>query len=119
MRAWSVACILSMLAWCPTLGLAADEALSVVASPSLSPAPALIRLLVRVERDSANRSLLIEMNSPALFRSSLITLEGKSAQAVYFLEFDSLPAGDYTVTVALNRDNGQTTIAEDTFRVVP
>jgi hypothetical protein len=120
MRAWSVACLVPLLVCQPILGAAADDVLSVEASPPLSPAPGLVRLLVRVERDAANRSLVVEMNSLALFRSSLITLEGESAQAAHWLEFDSLPAGLYTVTVSLHRDDGEAAaIAEDTFTVVP
>jgi hypothetical protein len=104
---------------CQSTGAVADEVLSVQASPALSRAPGVVRLLVRVERDPANRSLVVELNSLALFRSSLITMEGASAQAAYWLEFESLPSGLYEATVTLHRDDGGTTTAEDTFTVVP
>ena len=83
------------------------------------PAPGVVRLLVRVEPDAANRSLIVEVNSFAMYRSSLITLDGASAQAAYWLEFNSLPAGLYSVTVALRRVDGETATAQDTFTVVP
>jgi hypothetical protein len=116
MRAWRVTVIL-MLAGPPAN--AATDAVSVLASPPLSPAPGLVRLVVRIERNASNRNLIVEVNSLALFRSSLIALEGESAPTAYLLEYDSLPAGLYTVTVTLHRDDADTTTAKDMFTVVP
>jgi hypothetical protein len=117
-RTWIIAGVALALAAQPIAGVA-EEALSLEASPPLSPEPGLIRLLVRVERDSANRNLIVEVNSQALFRSSLITLEGDSARVAHWLEFDSLPAGAYSVTAILYRSDGETITAADSFTVVP
>ena len=118
-RGWIAIGIAVMLGAHPTDTAVADELLSVQASPPLGPAPGVVRLLVRVEPDAANRSLIVEVNSFAMYRSSLITLDGESAQAAYWLEFNSLPAGLYSVTVALRRVDGERATAQDTFTVVP
>jgi hypothetical protein len=96
----------------------ADDHLSVQASPYSSMQPGRVQLLVRVERDEANRSIVIVVDSPSLFRSSLVPLNGDAAPAVHSLDLKSLPAGRYTVTVVLHRDDRTRTTATDTFQVV-
>ena len=96
-----------------------DEALTVKASPELSPEPGLVHLLIRLEPSEANRSLLVELDSPAMFRSSLITLEGDAAPSAHWLEFGSLPAGQYGVVVTLVRTGAPGVTVTDSFLVVP
>jgi hypothetical protein len=101
-----------------TTAATAEDHLSVQASPYTSIEPARVRLLVRVERDKANRSMVIVVDSPRLFRSSLIPLNGDSAPSVHLVDLKSLPEGRYTVTVVLRRDDRTTTTATDSFQVV-
>ena len=114
-----VAIVIVMAAsWSGPRAAIADDHLSVEASPYTSMQPGRVRLLVRVERDDANRGMEIVVDSPSLFRSSLIPLNGDSAPAVHFVDLKSLPAGRYTVTVVLHRDDRAKTTATDTFQVV-
>jgi hypothetical protein len=95
-----------------------DEVLTVRTSPELSPEPGLVRLLIRLEPNEANRSLVVELDSPAMFRSSLITLDGDAAPSTHWLEFGSLPAGKYGVVVTLERAGDTAVTATDSFLVV-
>jgi hypothetical protein len=101
-----------------TTAAMAEDHLSVHASPYTSIEPARVRLLVRVERNEANRSMVIVVDSPRLFRSSLIPLNGDAAPSVHLVDLKSLPEGRYTVTVVLRRDDRTTTTATDFFQVV-
>jgi hypothetical protein len=97
--------------------VAARNVLSVQASPEFSHEPATV-MFVRLDPDDAHRSLLVEVESFNLFRSSLITLDGESAPAAHWIRLKSLPAGHYVVTVTLHRNDGRTATAADSFRVV-
>jgi hypothetical protein len=79
--------------------------LLVRATPEVSREPAAVRLMVRVDPDEANRTLLVGVDSPDLYRSSLITVSGESARSSYWVDLSSLPAGDYTVTATLHRND--------------
>jgi hypothetical protein len=111
-----VATICLLACW---VGVGADYLLSVQAWPPVGPEPGLVRLLIRVDRAAGNRRLVVELNSTAMFRSSLITMEGESAPTIYHMEFDELPAGSYSVGVTLHREDGTTSSAADTFTVIP
>lgn len=95
-----------------------DDLLSVQASPSVSSAPATVDLLIRLDRDDANRALTVEVDSLNLFRSSLIQLDGENAAAVHRVHLTSLPAGHYEVRVTLRlRDEEPTETARSSFTV--
>jgi hypothetical protein len=59
--------------------------------------PATVRVLVAVEPDDANRTLVVEADGERLFRSSEVTLEGDRDQRVHTVEFKNLPAGEYVL----------------------
>lgn len=99
-------------------GAHTQDVLSVQASPSVSAEPGAVHLLIRLNRDSANRALMVEVDSPDLFRSSLIPLDGENAAAVHWVHLKSLPAGRYEVRVTLLLRDGESTVtATSSFRV--
>lgn len=91
--------------------------LSVQASPTVMAEPGFVRLLIRLERDAANRVLVVEVDSLDLFRSSLVALDGAAAPAVHWLRFGSLPAGEYEVTVTVYRNDESSSVARSEFVV--
>ena len=91
--------------------------LSVQASPAVMTEPGAVELLVRLERDEANRTLVVEVDSQDLFRSSHVSLNGPAAPAVHWIRFESLPAGDYDVRVTLYRNDESVSVARSEFIV--
>ena len=90
---------------------------SVQASPAVMTELGAVQLLIRLERDAANRALVVEVDSEDLFRSSLVSLDGAGSPAVHWLRFGSLPAGDYDVTVTVYRNDQSSSIARSEFIV--
>src|SRR5688572_32076234 len=94
-RMFAAAAVVAIALSQPTKASAQDGDLSVQASPAVMTEPGAVQLLIRLERDEANRALLVEVDSLDLFRSSLVSLDGAAAPAVHWLRFGSLPAGEY------------------------
>jgi hypothetical protein len=84
----------------------ASEPLQLSVRPTVTPAPGAVRVVVTVERHRDNRALVIEADSPAFFRSSLLQLEGEADARTHTLLLTSLPAGVYTITAKLRGTNG-------------
>src|SRR5687768_6484732 len=66
---------------CPGSPAAGDDEdiegpVSVRVYPYVSPRPATVQLRIRLTPHRANRHLVVEVDSPSLFRSSLIRLDG-------------------------------------------
>lgn len=116
-RRFAAAAVAATTVWLPGQANAQDDELSVLASPTVMAKPGSVRLLIRLERDEANRALVVEVNSQDLFRSSLVSLDGVAAPAVHWLRFGSLPAGDYDVTVTLYRNDESSSVARSEFIV--
>ena len=57
--------------------------------------PATVRVVVDVEPDADNRTLLIEADGEELFRSSEQGLSGADEKRMHTFVFKSLPAGHY------------------------
>jgi hypothetical protein len=76
-----------------------------------------VDLKIRIDPDIADRALIVELDSEAFFRSSLITLVGEDSPSTYWLRFDSLPAGDYLVRVSVERSGGESISTAGTFLV--
>jgi hypothetical protein len=93
-----------------------EGSVSVWVYPYVSPRPATVQVRIRLTPHHANRRLIVEVDSPAPFRSSLIPLEG-SAPRVHWLKFEGLPAGEYVVTALLYRTEELTATAVDSFIV--
>jgi hypothetical protein len=67
------------------------------ASPSVTAAPAVVRIRVSVAPDAANRAVAVIADSDDLFGSSEVPLPGERAPRTIFVEFRSLPAGTYEI----------------------
>ena len=78
-----------------------DEQLTVQVSPARSFAPSTLRIHVRIEPSSENRSLLIVADSGEYYRSSVIPLEGADAPATFTLSYRDVPGGYYRVHCVL------------------
>jgi hypothetical protein len=93
-----------------------EGSVSVGVYPYVSSRPATVQVRIKLTPHHANRRLIVEVDSPALFRSSLISLDGH-APLVYWLKFEGLPAGEYVVTALLYRTEELTATAVDSFIV--
>jgi hypothetical protein len=74
--------------------------------PSVSQAPASVRIEVVVPQDDDNRTLKIVVDSGDFFRSSTIDLEGADAPGFFSVQYRSMPAGAYEVDVELRGRTG-------------
>ena len=116
-RTFAAAAVAAIAVSQPSPANAQDGELSVQPSPAVMAEPGTVRLLIRLERDPANRALVVEIDSQDLFRSSLVSLDGAGAPAVHWLRFGSLPAGEYDVTVTLFRNDESSSTARSEFIV--
>jgi hypothetical protein len=82
----------------------AGEPLALRISPSVSLEPATVAVDVIAERHSQNRALLVCLESPEYYRSSLVQLDGDAAPRVTTMRFSGLPAGSYEVRTILFGD---------------
>jgi hypothetical protein len=69
--------------------------------PRVSRAPAIVRVLVRVEPAPGNRALQIVIDSDSYYRSSTIELSGEDAPRAHTMEFRHVPVGVHDVDVSL------------------
>jgi len=76
-------------------------------SPSVSVAPATVRIRVTVAPAADNRAVAIVVDSDDFFRSSEVSLEGDRAPRTIFVEYKSLPAGRYEIRGVLVGSRGQ------------
>lgn len=78
-----------------------------------------VRLKVRVERDKENRLLRVALVSDGeVARASDEQLEGEHAALVRWVEWSSVPAGDYLVVAAVQRSSGKHWQASDRLVVL-
>lgn len=96
----------------------AGEALRMRVSPAYSYAPATLVIQLSVEPHAANRLLVVDVESPAFFRSSEIALEGDRAARTSIVRYKSLPAGAYDVHARLVGTDGRTRASETRSVVV-
>ena len=86
--------------------LGAGSALDMHVSPMVSMGPTTLRFLFTVERDPANRSLAVTVDSDHFVRGSEIPLEGDRAPRTIFLEYRGVPSGDYAIRSVLRGPGG-------------
>jgi hypothetical protein len=84
-----------------------SQPLTLQVSPTMTAAPAFIRVRALVESHEDNRSLEIVAQSPQFFRSSTIDLDGRNAPPLTVIEYPNMPPGFYDVTAVLVGTNGQ------------
>src|SRR5262245_32647983 len=85
----------------------AKEPLSIDVSPSVSFAPADLRIRTSIEPDANNRAITIAADSDGFYRASAIQLDGDRSPKTTMLTFHSLPPGDYDVTAAVIGADGK------------
>jgi len=94
--------------------------LSVRVSPRVALAPATLVIDAVAERDAANRSLQIEVDSSDYHRSSLIQLDGDDAARTNTVRYDAVPGGTYEVRATLlGADGAQRAEIVEQVRILP
>ena len=89
-----------------TLGAAGDP-VSIRVNPSVSIAPTMLAISVRVVPQAENRALEVVVDSDDFYRLSRVQLEGDRAPVVNSMKIDGVPAGDYQITATVIGADGQ------------
>ena len=84
----------------------AQSALRIHVWPTLTQAPATVRIEVLLEPDEKNRWLEIVVDSGDYYRSSMIELDGAGAVRFHSVQYRSMPAGTYDVHVTVRGAGG-------------
>ena len=96
----------------------AIEKLTLRVSPNVSSAPSTVIVKATVTRDAGNRSLFIEAESGAFYRSSEVQLDGDKAPLITEIQLKNLPGGEYTVKAVLRDNAGDETTVRRTALVL-
>ena len=114
MTAASRVCVVALMvlafdghAWPQAAGERAGPRIRLSVYPTVSQAPAVLRIQVYVTPEADNRLLQIVAESDEYFRSSSIALEGARASRFHGVEYRSVPPGVYTVLAVLIGDDGE------------
>ena len=89
-----------------TLGAAGDP-VSIRVNPSVSIAPTMLAISVRVAPQAENRALEVVVDSGDFYRLSRVQLEGDRAPVVNTMRVVSVPAGEYEVTATVIGADGK------------
>jgi hypothetical protein len=103
---WSRLWLLGLALSATTLG-AAGNPVSIRVNPSVSIAPTMLAISVRVAPQAENRALEVVVDSDDFYRLSRVQLDGDRAPVVNSMKIDSVPAGDYEVTAAVIGADGK------------
>jgi hypothetical protein len=102
-----------------TIVATAKESVSIQVSPSVSFAPADLRIRTSVEPDADNRAITIVADSESFYRASAIQLDGDRSPKTTVLTFHSLPPGEYNVTaVVIGADGKERALAHARVEVI-
>jgi hypothetical protein len=96
----------------------ATEKLILRVTPNVSNAPSTVIVKATVARSADNRSLHIEAESGAFYRSSEVQLDGDNAPAITEIHLKNLPGGEYTVMAVLRNNLGEETVVRRTAIVL-
>ena len=99
---------------CTLPARAEPQRVSIRVTPAVSYAPANLVIRATVERDDANRAMVVEAESPSFYRSSEISLDGARAPRVTMLQFRGMPGGDYEVRAVIRGSMGEELAATET-----
>ena len=113
----SVLLLLSGGLWLALAGFSNEPVSIAVEGARYQYEPATVRLRVRVERDPANRAVIVGIFSDSFERSSLEELPGADAALVRWVDYAGIPAGEYVVVALLQRASGPLR-AEDRLTVL-
>ena len=117
----SVALIAVTAGLCLTSGspaLEGAQALRLNVSPTVAPAPAMVRVRAMVEPSDDNRFLEIVTESRDFFRSSRVDLSGLTAPRLAVFEYPNLPPGIYEVRGVLIGTTGKRATALQIVNIV-
>ncbi|RPJ58573.1 MAG: hypothetical protein EHM24_28600 [Acidobacteria bacterium] len=87
-------------------------------NPSISLAPATVRVVVTVEPDSKNRELVLEADSGLFFTSSTVQLDGDKAPRTQSFVLKELPAGIYRIAAQVVQRDGNRRLASSEYTVL-
>lgn len=73
--------------------------------------------MVSVEPNAENRTLSIVADSPNFYRSSEFTLDGDEAARTHWVEWQSLPTGDYDVSAVVKGTAGHRGTATQRLKI--
>ncbi len=116
MTFWRMFLLTTLLCLYAVFATAAD---GITVSPKASFAPATVIVRARVEHDSRNRAMCLELDG-GLYRSSCWEIDGDSPLVTEQVYRD-LPGGTYTVRLTITRqavDKPQTVVFSDTACVI-
>ena len=85
-----------------------EAPLSMTVDPSVSFAPAELRVRLDVTRNALNRSLVVVAESEDFYRSSEMPLDAEAAPRSVTVQFRALPRGEYSVSGELRAADGRT-----------
>ena len=111
--------VLTLTLACSFAVVAGEERpLELDVSPRTCADPCTIRVIVRAEPHALNRAFVLELDSWAYSRSSVITLDGSDAALIHERNFESLPTGTYEVRAMLLRSTDERIHRRESVRVV-
>jgi hypothetical protein len=97
-------------------GAAADR-VTLRVDPAIVMSPGTFRATVTLGPHSANRRLILVLDSSEYYRSSTTFLEGDGAPRSHEMLFKQVPAGIYTVSARVERNDGTHIIDQATVHV--
>ena len=113
--------VLMLFAWLVAASAAGPAAatapVTVQVTPNVSMAPATVRVVVTVEPDDRNRGLVLEADSQEFYSSSQVTLEGDRSSRVQRFTLKNLPPGTYEIRATIQRNDGDTQVANAQYLV--
>ena len=112
------AAAISILIASQTQHAAANNKLQIQLTPSVTMAPASVRVRVLVEHDADNRELEIVADSGLFYRRTVVELDGDRAPKVNDLRLSGIPGGDYDITATLTTARGERLAAHETLKVL-
>ena len=101
--------------------VAADDAVSQRVSVRLMPSALIenqdLKAVVRVEQEPVHRRLVVALDGPAFYSSTLRDLQGERALSTHEFYYRSLPAGSYLLSVSIEEAGGEVHVTERRFEV--
>jgi hypothetical protein len=92
--------------------------LTISVTPRIGVEPAVVRVMVRIASNPDNRTLTVELDGGDYYRNSTMQLDGDGEPVTREVAYQSIPSGEYTVTVKVKDRQGRTTKAEYSFQVL-
>jgi hypothetical protein len=86
--------------------------------PKIGTSPQDVHFKVFVERNPANRKMILAIDGPSYYRSAEFQLDGEGAPRVFDLWRQQLPCGEYTVVAVVLRNDNSRSQVTDAFRLL-